>query len=99
MVNKIVRVYREAYADLPKVVWLLSLVVFINRSGTMVLFFMILYLTREMNFSISLAGKMISVYGLDSLLGSYLGGWLSDVIGSRRIQLISLILNYRLSSS
>lgn len=93
MYIKLIRLYREAYTGLPRAAWLLSLVIFVNRSGTMVLFFMTLYLTQKMHLPISLAGQMISVYGFGSLAGSYLGGWLSDIIGTRRVQLMSLIAN------
>lgn len=89
--RRILKIYKAAYADLPREVWILSLVVFINRSGSIVLFFMTLYLTRELNFSVSTAGKIISIYGIGALMGTYLGGWLSDIIGSKRVQILSLI--------
>jgi MFS family permease len=92
MVPRLLQTYIAAYAGLPRLAWLLSVVVFINRSGSMVLFFMTLYLTQKLNFSISAAGQMISIYGLGALVGSYAGGWLSDVIGTRKVQSLSLIL-------
>ncbi len=82
-----------AYSGLPKDAWMLSLVVFINRSGSMVLFFMTLYLTEKLDFTIAQAGRMLSVYGAGSLVGSYLGGMLSDTVGARRVQIMSLISN------
>lgn len=87
------RHYKAAYSGLPKAVWLLAFVVFINRSGSIVLTFMTLYLTREMNYSIAAAGQMISIYGIGSLVGAYLGGWLSDILGTRKVQLLSLVLS------
>ena len=91
--KRIYRIYRAAYANLPAGAWILSLVVFVNRSGSIALFFMTLYLTRELNFSIAAAGRMLSIYGFGALLGTYLGGWLSDIIGTKRVQLYSLILS------
>ena len=88
----IFRTYKDAYSGLPRSAWILSLVEFINRSGTMVFFFMTLYLTRTFGFSPTKAGQVISCYGLGALLGAYLGGKLSDVLGAYRIQKISLVL-------
>ncbi len=84
--------YKSAYSGLPRNAWLLSLVVLINRSGSMVLFFLVLYLTLKLNFSVAMAGRMFSIYGLGALAGSFLGGWLSDIFGSRKVQTVSLVL-------
>lgn len=90
--KKVYYLYKEAYSGLPKEAWLLSVVEFINRSGSMVLFFMTLYMTRNFNFSTTQAGQVISGYGLGALFGSYLGGKLTDVIGAYNVQKVSLIL-------
>jgi predicted MFS family arabinose efflux permease len=90
--KKVFSLYKEAYSGLPREAWLLSLVEFINRTGSMVLFFMTLYLTRTFDFSTTQAGQVISGYGLGALLGSYLGGKLTDVLGAYNVQKISLIL-------
>lgn len=49
--------YHDAYAWLPRNAWLLSLVHFVNRSGSMVLFFLSLYLTRKLGFTLAQAGQ------------------------------------------
>ena len=38
----ILSLYRQAYSGLPRRAWLLALVQFVNRSGSMVLFFLTL---------------------------------------------------------
>jgi predicted MFS family arabinose efflux permease len=91
MVRRIGSVYREAFAGLPEPVWLLSITAFINRSGTMVLPFLSLYLTRELGFTKIQTGYLLAMYGLGSVAGSFLGGWLSDRIGALRVQLLSLV--------
>lgn len=88
--KRIFSIYQKAYSGLPAGVWMLSVVMLINRSGSMVLFFMTLYLTRQLGFSVSTAGQMISIYGLGSVTGAFIGGWLSDRLGTFRIQLFSL---------
>jgi predicted MFS family arabinose efflux permease len=70
--------YRHAFSNLNRNVWILSLAMFINRSGSMVLLFTTLYMTRDLHFSIAEAGFVMSFYGMGSVLGSYLGGWLTD---------------------
>jgi len=85
--------YKQSFSGLPREAWHLSFIVFVNRSGTMVLFFLSLYLTRKLNYSIADAGRLISLYGLGALAGSLLGGWLSDKIGSARVQFLSLFFN------
>jgi len=59
----------------------------------MVIFFLSLYLTRQKEFSVAQAGQALSIFGLGSLAGSYLGGWLSDRIGSTNVQKLSLFLS------
>lgn len=87
------RFYKESYSGLPRRAWLLSLVLLINRSGSMVLFFLTLYLTSQLGFNAAHAGYMISIYGLGALAGSLLGGRLSDLLGVNEVQLFSLLLN------
>lgn len=91
--KRILRKYKESYAGLPREAWWLALVVLVNRSGMMVVFFMTLYLTRKLGFSIGQAGQVMSIWGVGSLFGSYAGGWLSDRWGTFRVQLYSLIWN------
>ncbi len=64
---------------------------FINRSGSMVLLFTSLYLTKQLNFSIADAGIALSFYGIGSVLGSYAGGWLTDRFHFFYIMLFSLL--------
>jgi predicted MFS family arabinose efflux permease len=83
--------YRAAFSGLPRDVWVLSAAALVNRAGTMVLPFLSLYLTQERGYSAAQAGLLITTYGLGSVGGSYLGGWLSDRVGSVRTQVVSLV--------
>jgi MFS family permease len=89
--KKIVNYYISAYSGLPKPAWMLALVVLINRSGSMVLFFMSLYFIRELQFSVQDSGKLMGFYGLGSLVSSYYGGWLSDKWGTKIVLVLSLL--------
>ncbi len=93
MPRKITDLYRRAYAGLPRQAWILFSVQLVNASGMMVIFFLSLYLTRQKEFSVAQAGQALSIFGLGSLAGSYLGGWLSDRIGSTNVQKLSLFLS------
>ena len=88
---KLFKIYASAYHGLPRQAWLLFLVILVNRSGMMVVFFMSLYLTRHLHFSTTQAGQLIGIFGVGSLVGAYGGGWLTDKIGSFRVQLYSLL--------
>lgn len=84
--------YRAAFAGLPRDVWLLALAIFVNRSGSMVMPFMTLYCTSQLALSEGQAGRMISVYGLGSVLGAYLGGRLARRFGEVRLQTLCLFM-------
>ncbi|MCI0568279.1 MAG: MFS transporter, partial [Acidobacteria bacterium] len=93
MIGRIAASYRQAFSGLPRAVWLLSAVTFVNRSGTMVVPFLVLYLTKAMGYSAAGAGRVLGLYGLGALAGSYLGGRLSDRISAQRVLLLSLSLS------
>lgn len=77
----IIDLYFNSFSGLTKDVWLLSLMMLINRCGTMVIIFMTIYLTEDLQWTLTQAGIAMSVFGLGSALGSYLGGWFTDRVG------------------
>ncbi len=91
MSTAITRAYRDAFSGLPRAVWLEAAAMLINRSGTMVLPFLGLYLTHQRGFTAIEAGRVLSLYGLGAVGGSFLGGFLSDRIGPVRVQQLSLL--------
>jgi predicted MFS family arabinose efflux permease len=88
----ILNLYRNAYGGLAPSSWMLALVMFINRSGSMVVPFLSVYLTQSLHFSLEQAGVILTIFGAGAMVGSLLGGWLSDRIGPFRVQLLSLLL-------
>lgn len=58
----------------------------------MVLPFLSLYLTDYLKFSLSNVGWVMSIFGLGSLAGSWLGGKLTDKIGFYKVMVCSLLL-------
>jgi predicted MFS family arabinose efflux permease len=92
MIARTVSIYRESFTGLSKSVWLLSLVSLINRSGTMVIPFLSVYLTTKLGFSLAQAGVAMACFGIGSLAGSFLGGYLTDRIGYYPVIFWSLLL-------
>ncbi len=76
---------------LPRDLWLLSGAPLINRLGTMVIPFLVLYLTRELGFSPFRAGVALGVYGAGSIIAAPISGRLCDRIGGVPIIRASLI--------
>ncbi|HKQ62320.1 MAG TPA: MFS transporter [Candidatus Polarisedimenticolaceae bacterium] len=89
--RRVGQAYRAAFAGLSRDAWLFSLVTLVNRAGGMVLPFLVLYLTQRRGLSVPEAGRVLSLYGLGSIGGSYVGGWLVDRFGPVRTQQVSLI--------
>ena len=79
--------------SLPREVWVLSIVTLINRAGTMVLPFLVLYLTKSLNLSPQQAGLVLVFYGLGALVTAPLAGKLCDLIGSVRVMKTSLLFS------
>ena len=90
MIRAVARTYREAFAGLPRDVWLLCLVMLVNRSGTMVLPFLSLYLTQDRGAPVTTAGAILSLWGLGSVIGVWTGGWASDRFGTERTLAVCL---------
>lgn len=72
---------------------MLSAALFVNRLGTMVLPFLTLYLTKSEGYSDSMAGMLVSVYGVGSVIGAYLGGRLTRPVGAIRFQVLLLFIS------
>ena len=60
--------YRESFSGLPRAVWLVALVTFVYRSGTMVLPFLALYLTSQKGLTAREAGGILSLYATGKLV-------------------------------
>ncbi|GGX08712.1 MDR family MFS transporter [Aquimarina muelleri] len=89
---KIILSYFQSFSGLSKEVWWLALITLINRAGAMVIPFLSLYLTDNLEFSLQQVGWIMTSYGLGSFLGAWLGGKLSDQIGYYKVILGSLFL-------
>jgi MFS family permease len=80
---------RESIRALPRSAWVLYGGSFINRFGSFVATFLILYLQSK-GFSAAKAGLAVSAYGIGHLGASIVGGHLADRIGRRRTIALSM---------
>ncbi|MFH6968099.1 MDR family MFS transporter [Flavobacterium sp. FlaQc-28] len=82
--------YINNFKGFSREIWILTIITFINRAGTMVLPFLSKYLKEDLHFTYNQVGWIMVAFGLGSMLGSWLGGKLSDKIGFYKIMIFSL---------
>lgn len=90
MLKTAFRRYIDNFKGFTREVWILTLITFINRAGTMVLPFLSKYLKENLHFTYSQVGWIMVCFGVGSMLGSWLGGKLSDKIGFYKVMVFSL---------
>ena len=91
MLTQTISLYKNAYGGLSRSTWWLALVMLINRSGTMVVPFMTMYMTQHIGVSISKAGFVMSLFGTGAVVGALIGGKLTDKLGYYYIQITTLV--------
>ena len=90
MLKKAFHRYINNFKGFRREVWILALITFINRAGTMVLPFLSKYLKENLHFTYGQVGWIMVCFGFGSMLGSWMGGKLSDKIGFYKIMVFSL---------
>ncbi|MES2748590.1 MAG: MFS transporter [Bacteroidota bacterium] len=93
MLKNAFRRYIDNFKGFSREIWILTLITFINRAGTMVLPFLSKYLKEDLHFSYSQVGWIMVWFGIGSMAGSWLGGKLSDKIGFYKIMIFSLLVS------
>lgn len=78
---------------LPKEMWLLTFSVLINRAGTMVLPFLILYLTKARQIPAQKASLALIAHGIGGFITAPLAGRIADKIGAEKVMIISLFFS------
>ncbi|MBL0355455.1 MAG: MFS transporter [Chitinophagaceae bacterium] len=91
MIKAATKLYFNAYNGLSPSTWWLSLVMLVNRSGTMVVPFMTMYMTQYIHVGIGKAAFVMSLFGAGSIAGSLLGGKITDKLGYYYVQLFTLL--------
>jgi predicted MFS family arabinose efflux permease len=78
---------------LPSQVWILFAASVVNKAGTMVLPFFVIYLTRELGFSAQQASLYVLLYGAGALVAAPFAGRLADAWSPIRVMRASLFLS------
>ncbi|HEX2548746.1 MAG TPA: MFS transporter, partial [Gammaproteobacteria bacterium] len=87
-----INTYLKNYTGLPSLCWLGILMIFIDAVAGGVCFFLSIYFVNNLGFNIKIAGLLISAYGLGTVVGSIIGGKLSDDLSPNLVAKASLIL-------
>src|SRR3712207_5435882 len=83
------RTLRRNVRELPRAAWIVSGGAFVNRFGSFVSVFLVLYLTAG-GYSPAAAGTAAGAYGVGHLAASAIGGYLTDRIGRRETIVLSM---------
>jgi predicted MFS family arabinose efflux permease len=82
--------YIDNYKNFPREIWILTLMTFINRAGTMVIPFLSKYMKENLHFTYNQIGWVMVFFGVGSMIGTWLSGKLSDHFGFYKIMIFSL---------
>ncbi|MFI5162658.1 MAG: MFS transporter [Sphingobacteriales bacterium] len=91
MLSSPIQLYKKAYNGLSRNSWYLCLVMFINRSGTMVVPFMTIYCHKVLGFTLPQAGYIMGFFGAGSIVGALIGGKITDKRGFYYVQIFALL--------
>src|SRR5436853_2682674 len=70
-------------SQLPRQYWVLWTGTLVNRAGTFVEPFAVLYLTTQRGFTAAQAGVALTAYGAGAAASQLVGGWSADRVGRR----------------
>ena len=91
MLKKAFSRYVNNFRGFTREIWILTIITFINRAGTMVLPFLSKYLKEDLGFSYQQVGWIMVCFGAGSMIGSWVGGKLADKIGFYKVMIFSLM--------
>src|SRR5687767_3714172 len=85
---------KTTYAEFPPLFWIIVVTLFIDTIGSTLLFpFFALYITQKFGVGMTEAGVLLGLSSLFGLIGSMIGGALTDRFGRRRLILFGLVLS------
>ncbi len=85
---------RNTYQEYPRQFWLLVTAAFIDWLGGMIAFpFFALYVTRKFGVGMTMVGAILALFSAANMVGTLIGGTLSDHIGRKRTLIAGLIVS------
>jgi len=84
----------KIYHEFPRLFWVVVAVSFVDRIGGTLLFpFFALYITQKFNVGMTQAGILLGMSSLFGLIGSTVGGALTDKFGRKQLILFGLVFS------
>lgn len=84
--------FHRTYHEFPRSFWALVSAAFIDRlGGTLIFPFFALYITEKFDVGMTQAGALLGLFSISGLIGSTIGGALTDRFGRRGIVIFGLI--------
>ncbi len=85
---------KKTYHDFPPLFWIVVFTLFIDSIGSTLLFpFFSLYITEKFGVGMTQAGVLLGMSSLFGLVGSVIGGALTDKFGRRQLILFGLVFS------
>jgi MFS family permease len=86
--------FKKTYNEFPPLFWIVVGTLFIDAIGSTLLFpFFALYITQKFGVGMTQAGILLGMSSLFGLIGSVIGGALTDRFGRRRLILFGLVFS------
>ena len=86
--------FNKVYYEFPRLFWVVVVVSFIDRIGGTLLFpFFALYITQKFNVGMTQAGLLLGMSSFFGLIGSTVGGALTDKFGRKQLILFGLVFS------
>lgn len=84
----------STFREFPSQYWILVAAAFIDRLGGAMLFpFFTLYLTKKFGIGMTEVGMLFAMFALTSVLGSFMGGALTDRFGRKGMLIFGLVMS------
>jgi MFS family permease len=80
----------KQYLELPRAVHILCLGTLVNKAGSFVLIFLMIYVSENLNLGPRFAAYCMGAFGVGSMVASLVGGHLADTYGRRVVMLTAL---------
>jgi MFS family permease len=85
---------RNTYQEFPKTFWVVVAAQFIDRLGSTLIFpFFSLYITQKFGVGMTQAGILLAIFSVSGLLGSMVGGALTDKFGRKGLVIFGLVVS------
>lgn len=93
MIYNFFKNYLKHYKGISQNGWVILTANLINKTGSATALFLSIYLHMHLYYSLVVSGILIGSYGAGCILGSFLGGVLSDKVKPVFILILSLLIS------